>query len=143
MRSYESDELIELNGKYILEIKTRAVGSVKPLELINASHVCQCQLQMSCMPDVTATILLSYLPETKKFSMFLIKRDKPFVRTMMILCNSLLSQSDITCFIVFDNEFSRQLSSLTGAVPDFDSIFPMRKWAKNIADETKQIVLLE
>ena len=39
LRSYESDELIELNGKYILEIKTRAIGSVKPLELINASHV--------------------------------------------------------------------------------------------------------
>ena len=65
---------------------------------------------MSCMPDVTATILLSYLAETKKFSMFLIKRDKPFLRTMMMLCNSLLSQSDITCFIVFDNEFSRHLS---------------------------------
>ena len=42
LQSYESDELIELNGKYILEIKTRDVGSVKPLELINASHVCQC-----------------------------------------------------------------------------------------------------
>ena len=75
LRCYESNELIELNGKYILEIKTRAVGSVKPLERINASHVCQCQLQMSCMPDVTATILLSYLPETKKFSMFLISRE--------------------------------------------------------------------
>ena len=86
LRSYKSDELIELDGKYILEIKTRAVGSVRPLELINASHVCQCQLQMSCMPGVTATILLLYLPETKKFSMFLIKRDKPFTRMMMILC---------------------------------------------------------
>ena len=76
----------EWDHKYILEIKTRAVGSARPLELINASHVCQCQLQMSCTPDVTATILLLYLPETKKFSMFLIKRDKPFTRTMMILC---------------------------------------------------------
>ena len=38
LRSYESDELIKLNGKYILEIETRAVGSVKPLELINVSH---------------------------------------------------------------------------------------------------------
>ena len=132
-----------MNGKYILEIKTRAVGSVKPLKQINTSHVCQCQLQMSCMSDVTATILLSYLPETKMFSMFLIKRDKPFIRTMMILYNSLLSLSDITCFVVFNHTFSRQLSSPTGAVPDFDSILPMRKWAKNIADETKQIVLLE
>ena len=125
LRSYESDELIELNEKYILEIKTIAIGSVKPLELINASRVCQCQLQMSCMPDVTATVLLSYLPETNKFSMFLIKRDKPFIWTMMILCNSLLCQSGIICFIMFGNEFSRQLSSLTGAVPDFDSLLPM------------------
>ena len=83
-------------------------------------------LQMSCMPDVTTTTLLLCLLETKKFSMFLIERDKPFIRTLMILCNDFLfSLSDMTCFILFDNEFSRQLSSLTGVVPYFDSLLPI------------------
>ena len=114
-------------------------------------------LQMSCMPNVTTTTLLSYLSETKKFSMFLIERNKPFIPMLMILCKFLLSLSDMTCFIVFDNEFSRQLSSLTGVVHYFILSFQFssscmsikhyklktRRKFKTVADETRQIVLLK
>ena len=75
LKSFQTGELRELTGKYILEIKTRAIGSLKPLERVTASHICQCQLQMSCMPEVTASLLMSYLPETEEFTLFLIKRD--------------------------------------------------------------------
>ena len=70
MKSFQTGELRELTGKYILEIKTRAIGSLKPLERVTASHVCQCQLQMSCMQEVTASLLMSYLPETEERQAF-------------------------------------------------------------------------
>ena len=59
LKSFQTVELRELTGKYILEIKTRAIDSLKPLERVTASRVCQCQLQVSCMLEVTASLLMS------------------------------------------------------------------------------------
>ena len=143
LKGFQTDEIRELTGKYILEIKTCAIGSLKPLERVTASYVCQCQLQMSCMPEVTASLLMSYLPETEEFTLFLIKRDKPFTRTLFTLCNSLISSDCITCFHIVKNEYSSQLSNLAGNVPDFIAIFIFIFFAKNIADQTDQFVFLE
>ena len=66
LKSFKTGELRELTGKCILEIKTRAIGRLKPLERVTASHVCQCHLQMSCMPELTASLLMSYFPETER-----------------------------------------------------------------------------
>ena len=135
--------LIELSGKYIVEIKTRATGSSQPLQTLNGSHICQCQLQMCCLSNVHAVILFSFLPETKQFTMFFIERDNAFIKVLLSLCHALRTSNEMPRLNDLENGLAEEVSSvLAGKVPDFKSLLPMRKWANNIAKNTKQIFFL-
>eukprot|EP00112_Aurelia_sp_Birch-Aquarium-sp1_P002214 Seg1237.4 transcript_id=Seg1237.4/GoldUCD/mRNA.D3Y31 product="hypothetical protein" protein_id=Seg1237.4/GoldUCD/D3Y31 len=138
-----SNALIELSGKYIVEIKTRAIGSSRPLQTLHGSHICQCQLQMCCLSNVPAVILFSFLPETKQFTMFFIERDSSFIKVMLSLCQALRTSNKMPRLDDLGNSLAEEVSSvLAGKVPDFKSMLPMRRWANNIARNTKQVFFL-
>ena len=79
LTNVNNGENIQLVGKCLLEIKTRAEGQTEPLSSVTAAHVCQTELQMKCVGDkVNFTILQSFVPVSKKSKYFLITRNDRF-----------------------------------------------------------------
>ncbi len=136
---------ITFNGKYILEVKTRAIGSVDPLLSINGSHILQCHLQLCCMPEFQAAILLSFVPETKKISLFLIERDQAFIETVLHVCRAIYSMSTLPEWNSTLNSNAKhfdEIIALTGNPLDFKSILPLRRWASELAAKCKQLFII-
>ena len=134
--------VIELKGKIILEIKTRALGYPEPLTYINGSHVVQCMIKMYCLPDVPGCLLLSYVPENKRFSLFLIKRDEVFIKALKNVCNGILKQENISILFLSESIHSNELcNSVLSKIPNFENILPLRQWANNIAARSPKVQL--
>ena len=137
-RNFIEDEsgknVIELKGKIILEIKTRALGYPEPLTYIHGSHIVQWMIQMCCLPDVPGCLLLSYIPKNKRFSLFLIKRDEVFIKSLKNVCNGILKQENISILFLSESIHSNELcNSVLSKIPNFKNILPLRQWANNIA----------
>ena len=135
--------VIELKGKFIIEIKTRAIGSSAPLQQINGCHILQCQFQMCCMPCVKGAILLSFLPESSNFSMFYIERDEVFIQAVMAVCDSVVVSEHASFDIAKEHGSVGRLASMDGVVPNFESLLPIRSWANDLAKHTKRVFLPE
>ena len=135
--------VIELKVKFIIEIKTRAIGSSAPLQQINGCHILQCQFQMCCMPCVKGAILLSFLPESSNFSMFYIERDEVFIQAVMAVCDSVVASEHVSFDIAKEHGSVGRLASMDGVVPNFESILPIRSWANDLAKHTKRVFLPE
>ena len=70
----------------LIEIKTRAVRSLTPIMGLSGypHYYLQCQLQMDCT-NAHSCVLLSYLPENKSGSFFLIKRNNLIIDIVKII----------------------------------------------------------
>ena len=135
--------VIELKGKFIIEIKTRAMGSSAPLQQINGCHILQCQFQMCCMPCVKGAILLSLCPESSNFLLFYIERDDIFIQAVMAVCDSVVASEHVLFDIAKEDESAGRLASMDGVVPNFESMLPVRSWANDLAKQTKRVFLPE
>lgn len=139
---YIDGTLTPIAGNFILEIKTRALGGAKPLQAVTAAHVVQCQWQMCCMPEITAAVLMSYHPEMKTFTLFLINRNEMFISALETTYKALRSNTEPKYALphAADDTFASQLSFIKGNI-DFQAILPLRQWAGFIAKETVEVFL--
>ena len=73
---------IVLSGLCLLEIKTRAEECIEPLNAVTGAHVCQVQLQQECA-NSNVCLLQSFVPESKKFGYFLIRKNICFINCFL------------------------------------------------------------
>ena len=80
----------------LLEVKTRAEGSMEPLQsLCNFPHYyVQCQLQMLCT-ETQFCLLQSYHPETQTSMFFLIKQNNTLVELIKQITDSIYDNTHI------------------------------------------------
>ena len=91
-------------------------------------------IQMCCLLDVPGCLLLSYVPENKRLSLFLIKRDEVFIKALKNVCSGILKQENISILFLSESIHSNELcNSVLSKIPNFENILPLKQWANNIA----------
>jgi hypothetical protein len=129
----------DLGDLCLLEIKTRAQGSLEPLAAITGSHVAQVQLQLECA-EAKSCVLQSYLPETKKSRYFLIMKNDSYITCFTNACNAIITNEKYSGPLVGGSKYALELhNSVTGQMPTFENLLPLRKWANDIASSSREI----
>ena len=119
----------------LLEVKTRAEGSLSPFQSLDKvpQYFVQCQLQMLCT-DAEFCILQSNHPETKTSIFFTVKRDNT-LRTMITQLIDCILDNNHT----FDwahtevSELHGFAKEILGKVPTFELLRPVRTYIKKCA----------
>lgn len=114
----------------LIEIKTRATDSDGPLKSLahSPNYFIQCQLQMICT-DASYCFLLSYHPESKIGTTFVICKDNVLMDAVIDLCESKLHNEKV---LIWNHHEQKDLKNigikLTGKYVDFENLKPLRRY---------------
>ncbi|XP_020908792.1 uncharacterized protein LOC110246766 isoform X1 [Exaiptasia diaphana] len=125
---------------FLVEVKTRAQESNKPLQNVTASHIVQCNFQMECT-GAQITILESYLPEQKCANFFLIQKDNLLVEVCKTITDSLLESKEIAdSWPHEENNYLIKLGqNLKGKKPTFENTKSLRSWINKMAKHIQPV----
>ena len=121
-----------------LEVKTRAEGSLSPLQSLNTvpQYFVQWQLQMLCT-DAEFCILQPYHPETKTSNFFVAKHNNTLTKIIKQLIDCILDKNHVLDWAHTEvSELHGFAKEILGKVRTFELLRPVRtyikKWAKLI-----------
>ena len=135
-----------LPGTNILEIKTRIQGKSNPVQFLNGTQYCQCQMQLF-LTNRMYCILMSYVPEDTHLNIkecavyFFIKANSLWVEVTIKIISAIFGKNLIH-WDYCENSFLRKLSHiLNGNVPNFINLKILRMWTNKLAKDVKSIKL--
>ena len=84
----------------LLEVKTRAAGSLSPLQSLDTvpQYFVQCQLQMLCT-DAEFCLLQSYHPESKTSNFFIVKHNNTLSTIIKQLIDCILDNNHVVDWV--------------------------------------------
>ena len=118
----------------LIEIKTRAANSEGPLLDIKKcpSYFIQVQIQMACT-ETKFCILMSYHPETKTATYFMIQKNELLWGIIKEITDSILRKKPILSWNYHDTKFFSDFGkSLIGQIPDFNLLKPLRTYVNKL-----------
>nr|XP_039254894.1 uncharacterized protein LOC120331803 isoform X2 [Styela clava] len=136
-----SPDGIICNKNYIVEIKTRAAQQDGPLSKVDKTHVIQAQVQMHCA-NATRCVLVSYHPETKISTYFLLCYDPEFIAILEMVLVAMKSDQPISPHRRWepsDDLHVKLWEENICIVPNFKSLRSLRSWCTKSATLCLQI----
>ena len=118
----------------ILEIKTRAVNSVGPLDSLKdcPNYFVQCQLQMACT-NAHSCVLLSYHPETKSGNSFIIQRNRQLMNIIIEIINCIMNDANIKEWHHLEpNKLAKVGEAIIHKQICFENLKPFRAYLKSL-----------
>lgn len=128
----------------LLEIKTRSANSEAPLVDINKcpGYFIQCQQQMVCT-DSQYCILMSYHPETKSATYFIIQRNNLIWSVIKTLMDSIAKQEPLIEWPFKENKALINLEKNTfHRIPTFEAMKPLRTYINKLVKEVPSLTFM-
>ena len=127
---------------FLVEVKTRADKSTKPLENVSGSHLVQTNFQMS-RTGGDITFLQSYLPEQDTSTIFYISRNDLLITVMKELADHLLSDKPFEFWHYDEHAYLSKLGEqLLGDTATFERLRYFRSWVNLLAKDVKKVTFV-
>ena len=129
----------------LLEVKTKAEGSLSPLQSLDTvpQYFVQCQLQMLCT-DAEFCVLQSYHPEPKTSIFFIVKHNNTLTAIIKQLIDCILDNNHVLDQAHTDvSELHGFAKEILGKVPTFEWLRPVRTYIKKCAKLIPQIKFVD
>lgn len=125
---------------FLLEVKTRALNSLVPLDNVTGPHILQSNLQVACTGG-NITFLESYLPEQNIANVFFVKRDNLVIDVCKAMLDHILEKKIVKYWPHEVHNLLKKLGKqVLGQVPTFESLRPLRSWINAMPKTVKQVI---